>query len=79
MLRAQDQFSQFYVKKFQNRKILWLLNHGNLQMQTNYLPKNYQVVVNVFQAAILCLFNEHEALSFQELKDRCQLSEGDLI
>jgi hypothetical protein len=37
------------------------------------------VVVNVFQAAILCLFNEHEALSFQELKDRCQLSEGDLI
>lgn len=32
MMRAQDQFSQFYVKKFQNRKILWLLNHGNLQL-----------------------------------------------
>lgn len=42
------------------------------------MPKNYQIVVNVFQAAILCLFNEHDQLTVQELKDRCQLSDTDL-
>lgn len=42
------------------------------------MPKNYQVLVNVFQAAILCLFNEHDQLTYQELKDRCQLGDQDL-
>ena len=34
--------------------------------------------MNVFQAAILILYNEHDSLTYQELKDRCQLSDGDL-
>jgi hypothetical protein len=42
------------------------------------LAKNYQVLVNVFQAAILILFNEHDVLTYQELKDRCQIGDSDL-
>ena len=71
MRKAQDEFSQFYVKKFQNRKIIWLYNHGQLLVQTNYLQKKYQVHVNCFQAAILCLFNENDVLTVQDILDRC--------
>lgn len=34
--------------------------------------------MNVFQASILCLFNEHNELTVQELKDRCQLTDEDI-
>lgn len=47
-------------------------------MQTNYLPKNYQVIANCFQASILYLFNENDQLTVQDIMDRCQISLEDL-
>jgi len=34
-------FQNFYNKKFKNRKMIWLSNHGKVQLQTTYLSKNY--------------------------------------
>lgn len=34
--------------------------------------------VNCFQAAILCLFNENDVLTVQDILDRCQITEDDL-
>jgi hypothetical protein len=67
----KDGFSQFYKNKFQNREIAWLYNHGSVNVATNYLNKKYQLVVNVFQTAILCLFNSTDSLTYGEIKERC--------
>lgn len=57
-------FQNFYNKKFKNRKMIWLSNHGKVQLQTTYLSKNYQIIANCFQTAILILFNENEILTY---------------
>ena len=71
-------FQNFYNKKFKNRKMIWLSNHGKVQLQTTYLSKNYQIIANCFQTAIFMLFNENEILTYQEVKDRCHLTDADL-
>ena len=42
------------------------------------MNKNYQVIVNCFQTAILFLFNQNETLAVSEIEERCQISEADL-
>ena len=56
-----------------------MYNHGSLQLETNYLKKKYQIIVNCFQASILCLFNEDVELTFQAIQEKCQLAEQDMI
>lgn len=75
---VKDQFNNFYKNKFQNREIQWLYNYGNIQIQTTYLSKNYQCVVNAFQASILFLYNQKKVYTINELQDRLQLSSEDL-
>ena len=79
MGKIQQVFQNFYTKKFSSRKLHWLFSHGNLQIQTNYLAKKYLVQVNVYQAVILSLFNEHQSLTFSEIKEKCQLEQQDMM
>jgi hypothetical protein len=34
-----------------------------------YTTKKYQLVISLFQAAILCLFNEHDELTCAKIKE----------
>jgi hypothetical protein len=34
-----------------------------------FTKKKYQLVVNLFQAAVLCLFNEHDELTCKQIKE----------
>lgn len=68
-------FSQFYVNKFQNRKIMWIYNHGNIVLEPTYLKKKYQLQLNCFQASVLHLFNEFDQLTVAECKQKTQISD----
>ena len=70
MEKVKDDFTKFYMHNFKNRQIVWLYNHGSLQLETTYLQKRYQVVVTVFQAAILCLFNDNKSLTYKQIQER---------
>ena len=78
MEKVKDDFTKFYIHNFKNRQIVWLYNHGSLQLETTYLQKRYQVVVTVFQAAILCLFNDNKSLTYKQIQERLQLADGDM-
>jgi len=67
------------MHNFRNRQIVWLYNHGQLQLETTYLTKKYQIIANCFQAAILCLFNEHAELSYQGIQERTSLADQDMM
>jgi len=44
-------------------------------LEPTYLKKKYQLQLNVFQASVLTLFNEHEQLTVAECKEKTQVSE----
>ena len=48
-------------------KIMWLFIHGSVCLQTQYMPKSYQIVENVYQTALLLLFNENKVLTYKEI------------
>jgi len=78
MTEVKDNFTSFYKNKFSNREIQWLFNHGTVQLQTSYLSKNYQIVVNCFQTSILCLFNGTDTLMVKDIQERLDLSDKDI-
>lgn len=78
MLRVRDAFNNFYKNRFQNREIAWLFNHGQVQMQTTYLSKNYQFMVTAIQASILCLYNDENTFTIQQILDRLDISNDEL-
>lgn len=45
---------------------------------TMIVAKRYQLVVNVYQACILCLFNTKEEITYDELKQMTQIQDGEL-
>ena len=55
-----DRFDMFFKQKNSNRTLTWLYAYGSVELQMTFTPKKYQLITNVFQATILCLFNENE-------------------
>lgn len=53
-----EQFKMFYQNKHQNRNLTWLYPYGQVEVKPLFTQKPYQLVTNVFQAAILMIFNE---------------------
>jgi hypothetical protein len=53
-------FEIFYKKKFQERKLTWLLNYGSAEIKPSFITeKPYIFVMNCYQSIILLLFNNH--------------------
>ena len=44
-------------------------------MEATYLKKKYQLLVNVFQATVLSLFNDYDKLTVKECKEKTQISD----
>lgn len=52
-------FLIYYSKKFNNRKLEWLNQYGTLEITPTYTEKkNYSLIVNVYQASILSIYND---------------------
>ena len=46
----------------------WLFSYGQVELQTTYTKdKKYLLVVNTFQAAILCLFNDEDEITCSQI------------
>jgi len=62
-------FEEYYKFKHQNRNLTWLFQHGSVELKPLYATKKaYQLVVNVYQACILSLFNTRAEVTFDEAK-----------
>ena len=78
---AVDRFSAWYMQKNPNRVLNWLRARGIIELQTTYTrAKRYQLQVNTFQAAILCLFNDgSEFITCGEIKQKTGMTDDDFI
>ena len=72
-------FERFYNSKFNNRKLMWLSQFGTVEMSPLFTTrKGYQLIVNVFQATVLNLFNEKDSYTYQELSEKTQVPKARL-
>lgn len=73
LLELQSVFNKFYLQKHTGRKLQWqpTLGHCVLKATFDQGPKDLQV--SLFQALVLLLFNDHDVLSFEEVKAACSI------
>lgn len=70
MKKCASDFEMFYKNKHSNRNLLWLYHNGLVELQCLYTPKKYQLITNVFQATVLCFFNDDDELTVAEIKEK---------
>lgn len=77
-VRCVSTFKEFYEKKLQHRKLTWIYGLGQVSMKGNFSSKPIELNINLFQAAILLLFNEQGSLKYTEIRDRLGLPDEDM-
>ena len=65
---CQDRFTLFYKNKNTSKKLTWLYANGQVELHMLHTAKKYQLVTNVFQACILCLFNDRHEITCDDIK-----------
>lgn len=70
-----SEFEMYYKNKNQSRNLTWLYHNGQVELQTTFTQKKFQLICNVFQATILSFYNDTDSLSVQELKDKSNITE----
>ena len=65
-----SKFELWYKNANTSRQLTWLYTNGSVELHMLYTPKKYQFTVNVFQATILCLFNEVDELTVKQIMQK---------
>lgn len=59
LMSCADRFTIWYKNSNMNKQLTWLYQYGQVEVQTQYTQgKKYTLTINVYQACILCLFNQ---------------------
>ncbi|CAG9315498.1 unnamed protein product [Blepharisma stoltei] len=70
------EFSLFYKHKYGGRSITWITGLGTFEICSLFSNKNYNFIVNPYQAVILLMFNNGNAYSVRELRENSKLSDN---
>ena len=73
--KCVSDFELFYKNKHQNRNLAWLYNNGQAELQTTFTAKKFQLICNVFQATLLCFYNETDVMTVKDLRERSNIAE----
>ena len=68
-----ETFEAFYKLIHVGRHLVWNAGLGDCEIKTNGFAKPYNLLVTVYQATILSLFNSKDVYTFQELLDNTTL------
>jgi cullin-4 len=60
-------FSDFYLKQFHARNLVWLNAHGHVTMRAFFPKGRRELSVSTLQASVLLLFNDANHISFSDI------------
>lgn len=60
-------FSEFYLKQFHARNLVWLNGHGHVTMRAFFPKGRRELSVSTLQASVLLLFNDANQISFSDI------------
>lgn len=66
-------FEEFYAASHSGRKLTWLFTNCTADVQLNYLDKQYQATMGIYQLSILLLFSNQDTIPIGELVQQCSL------
>ncbi|GIL70584.1 hypothetical protein Vretimale_3704 [Volvox reticuliferus] len=76
--RASTVFRDFYLSKYSGRRLVWQHSLGSCVLRAAFPRGLKELSVSTFQAAVLMLFNDTDALSYKEIAAGCGLEEKEL-
>lgn len=79
ILATYSHFQQYYQIKHSGRKLIWLWNHSNNELRTNYLNRDYILVTSSYQMAVLLQYNQNDSISVDELVAATTISKDILV
>ncbi|CAF1285047.1 unnamed protein product [Rotaria sordida] len=68
-----DNFIKFYNQQHNGRKLTWLYQRSNGDLQILYTKSNYILHVSTYQMAILLVFNKFPKWTIEKMQDETQL------
>jgi hypothetical protein len=67
MAKTLASFITFYKASATQKTLTWLHSHGMVTMHSKFGSVQYKMIVNTYQACVLCLFNSQAEISVQEV------------
>ncbi|KAH8276515.1 hypothetical protein KR026_006740 [Drosophila bipectinata] len=77
-INPQQIFNKFYLEKHSGRKLQWQPTLGNCMLRAQFDAGPKELLVSLFQALVLLLFNDKKALSYEEILAATSIEDGEL-
>ncbi|KAI8983702.1 Cullin [Pilobolus umbonatus] len=72
-------FEKFYSEQYNGRRLLWQWNLTRGEIRVNYLDRNYELQVSLFQMILLLLFNCRSSYLLEDLMSQSGLNMNDMM
>ncbi|CAL8463270.1 g2804 [Coccomyxa elongata] len=79
MVDGVSLFKEYYDATVKHRKLQWYYHHGIAMLRGNFRSKPIDITASTTQAAVLLLFNADSKLSYEDIKERVNLPDEDVI
>lgn len=73
MKLLEQQFEKFYLGNHSGRKLIWQDTLGHCIVKASFPQGDKELVVSLFQAVILVLFNDEPVLTFNQISSKTGL------
>ncbi|KAH8291276.1 hypothetical protein KR054_010269 [Drosophila jambulina] len=77
-VNPQQIFNKFYLEKHSGRKLQWQPTLGNCMLRAQFDAGPKELMVSLFQALVLLLFNDKPQLSYEEILAATSIEDGEL-
>ncbi|KAI9249557.1 Cullin [Sporodiniella umbellata] len=78
LVEACERFEKFYFSRHSGRRLTWQPQMGSADVRGTFEKSKHLLNVSTYAMAVLLQFNQHDTLSWQELKTATQIADVDL-
>lgn len=78
VLARQEVFNAYYTSKHNGRRLQWHPNLGHATLLANFPLGRKELIISLFQAVVLLLFNDCESISFGDLLSATGIEDKEL-
>ncbi|KAL0371417.1 UNVERIFIED_CONTAM: Cullin-1 [Sesamum angustifolium] len=78
-VKCVEVFKEFYPTKTKYRKLTWIYSLGTCNINGKFEQKTVELILGMYQAALLLLFNNADRLSYSEITTQLNLGDDDLF